>query len=232
MQNLNIVYEDNHIIVIVKPYNVAVQEDSSKDEDMLNIIKNYIKIRDNKPGNVYIGLVHRLDRVTGGLMVFAKTSKAAARLTEQIKDKQLKKNYLCVVNGIPKNSKDKLTTYLKKDEKTNTVSIVPMAQLGSKQAVLEYELIASKNNKSLLSINLITGRSHQIRVQMAKQLNMPIYADFKYGDKTNKGNLCLWAYKLAFVHPTTKQNLKFVSCPDFDNSGFKIFKDDIEKIIK
>lgn len=231
MQQPNIVFEDNHIIVVVKPFNVSTQEDASKDEDMLNIIKNYIKVRDNKPGNVFLGLVHRLDRVTGGLMVFAKTSKAAARLTEQIKDKQLKKSYLCVVNGVPNKNNEKLTTFLKKDEKTNTVSIVPMMEDGAKEAILEYELIASKVNKSLLSINLITGRSHQIRVQMAKQLNMPIFADFKYGDKTNKGNVCLWAYKLEFTHPTTKQNLKFLACPDF-NSGFKLFKDEIEKLIK
>lgn len=228
----NIVYEDNHVIVVVKPHNVSVQEDECKDDDMLNILKNYIKIRDNKPGRVFLGLVHRLDRVTGGLMVFAKTSKAASRLCAELKEKQLKKQYLCVINGKPQQMRDKLTTYLKKDEKTNTVFIAPKLEEGAKEAILEYEIVAEKNNLSLVKVNLITGRSHQIRVQMAKQLNCPIYADFKYGDKTHNGNLCLWSYELTFTHPTTKQNLRFVACPEFKNSGFRYFESEIEKLIK
>ena len=228
----NIVYEDNHVIVVVKPHNVSVQEDESKDEDMLNIIKNFIKKRDNKPGRVFLGLVHRLDRVTGGLMVFAKTSKAASRLSNELKDKKLKKHYLCVINGCPQIVRDKLTTYLKKDEKTNTVYIAPKLEEGAKEAVLEYEVLATKGNLSLVRVDLITGRSHQIRVQMAKQLNCPIYADFKYGDKTHKGNLCLWSYELTITHPTTKQNLRFVACPEFKNSGFRYFETEIEKLIK
>ena len=227
----NIVFEDNHIIVGVKPQNVSVQEDESKDEDLLNIIKNFIKVRDKKPGRVFLGLVHRLDRPTGGLMVFAKTSKAAARLSEQLKSKGLKKKYLCVVNGKPQISHDLLTTYLKKDEKTNTVYIAPKLEEGSKEAKLEYTVISSNEKYSLISVDLITGRSHQIRVQMAKQLNCPIYADFKYGDGAHKGNLCLWAYELTFTHPTTKQNLRFVSEPD-QIPGFKIFANEIEKLIK
>lgn len=228
----NIVYEDNHVLVVVKPHNVSAQLDESEDEDMLNTLKNYIKVKYNKPGRVFLGLVHRLDRPTGGLMVFAKTSKSAARLSEELKQHQLKKRYLCVVNGRPQLNSDRLTTYLKKDEKTNTVYIAPKLEEGSKEAILEYEVVASKNNLSLISINLLTGRSHQIRVQMAKQLNCPIFADFKYGDKTHKGNLCLWAYELSFIHPTTKQNLKFVACPNFENSGFEFFKTEIEKLIK
>ena len=114
-----IIYEDNHIIVVIKPYNIAVQEDSSADLDMLTIIKEYIKERDKKPGNVFLGLVHRLDRPTGGVMVFAKTSKAASRLSDQLKSKQMKKHYLTVVLGRPKDVKAHLVTYLKKDEKTN-----------------------------------------------------------------------------------------------------------------
>ena len=120
-----IVYEDNHIIVVVKPHNISVQEDDSKDPDMLTIIKDFIKERDDKQGNVFLGLVHRLDRPTGGVMVFAKTSKAASRLSKQLKDKQLKKHYFCIVNGRPQIIEDKLVTYLKKDEKTNTVKIAP-----------------------------------------------------------------------------------------------------------
>ena len=128
--------------------------------------------------------------------------------------------------------RDKLTTYLKKDEKTNTVYIAPKLEEGAKEAVLEYEVLATKGNLSLVRVDLITGRSHQIRVQMAKQLNCPIYADFKYGDKTHKGNLCLWSYELTFTHPTTKQNLRFVACPEFKNSGFRYFETEIEKLIK
>ncbi len=232
MQEPQIIYEDNHIIVVIKPHNISVQEDSSKDPDMLTIIKDYIKVRDNKPGNVFLGLVHRLDRPTGGVMVFAKTSKAASRLSKQLKDKELKKKYLCVVNGKPQIAQTKLTTYLKKDEKTNTVKIAPKLEEGSKEAVLEYQLLSSKNKFSLMEINLITGRSHQIRVQMSSQLNLPIYGDFKYGDKAHGGNLALWAYELNFLHPVTKQSMKFKVAPEDENSAFKLFKNEIEKIME
>ena len=227
-----IIYEDNHIIVVIKPYNIPVQADKSGDLDMLTIIKNYIKQRDNKPGNVYLGLVHRLDRPTGGVMVFAKTSKSATRLTAELKAKEIKKKYLCVVLGKPQIAQNRLETYLKKDEKTNTVSIAPKLEAGSKQAILEYNLINTKNNLSLLEINLITGRSHQIRVQMSKQLNLSLFGDFKYGDKAHGGNLALWAYELTFTHPTTKQNLKFMVAPDYTNPAFKLFENEISKLVE
>lgn len=226
-----IVYEDNHIIVVIKPHNISVQEDDSKDPDMLTIIKEFLKKRDNKPGNVFLGLVHRLDRPTGGVMVFAKTSKAASRLSKQLKEKQLKKHYLCVINGKPQLVTNRLVTYLKKDEKTNTVKIAPKLEEGSKEAILEYEVIETKNNFSLVDVDLITGRSHQIRVQMSSQLNAPIFGDFKYGDKEHGGNLALWAYELTFNHPTTKENLKFRVAPDFNNPAFKYFEKEIEKMI-
>ncbi len=234
-----ILYEDNHIIVVVKPHNVSVQEDESKDLDMLTIIKDFIKQRDKKPGNVFLGLVHRLDRPTGGVMVFAKTSKAAARLSAELKSKQMQKTYLAVICGKPQIANDQLVTYLKKDEKTNTVSIAPKLEDGAKQAILNYQVLSSKSftengqdtTLSLVEVDLITGRSHQIRVQMSKQLNAPIYADFKYGDKAHKGNLALWAYKLEFVHPTTKQNMVFKAEPDFENSIFSTYKTEIEKLI-
>ncbi|HIU06659.1 MAG TPA: RluA family pseudouridine synthase [Candidatus Onthoplasma faecigallinarum] len=226
-----IIYEDNHVIVVIKPQNISVQADSSKDIDMLTIIKNYIKQRDNKPGNVFLGLVHRLDRPTGGVMVFAKTSKAASRLTEQLKKKQLKKKYFCVVNGRPQLVENRLVTYLKKDEKTNTVKIAPQLEEGSKEAILEYKVVETKNKLSLIDVNLITGRSHQIRVQMSGQLNTPIYGDFKYGDKLHGGALALWSYELTFIHPITKENMKFKVAPDYNNPAFKIFEKTIEKII-
>lgn len=227
----NIIYEDNHIIVVIKPHNISVQEDDSKDADMLTIIKEFIKNRDQKPGNVFLGLVHRLDRPTGGVMVFAKTSKAASRLSKQLKDKELKKHYLCVVNGKPQIAEDRLVTYLKKDEKTNTVKIAPKLEDGVKEAILEYKVIENKNNFSLLDVNLITGRSHQIRVQTSAQLNTPIFGDFKYGDKSHGGNLALWAYELTFIHPISKQNLKFKVAPDYNNAAFNLFKESIEDLI-
>ena len=231
MQEPKIIYEDNHIIVVIKPHNIAVQEDKSKDIDMLTIIKEFIKNRDNKPGNVFLGLVHRLDRPTGGVMVFAKTSKAASRLSKELKDKKLKKHYLCVINGKPQLSSNRLVTYLKKDEKTNTVRIAPKLEEGSKEAILNYQVIETKNKYSLVEVDLITGRSHQIRVQMSSQLNAPIFGDFKYGDKENGGALALWAYELTFTHPTTKENMRFKVAPDYNNQAFKLFEDTIEKMI-
>lgn len=228
----NIIYEDNHVIVVIKPHNISVQEDESQDLDMLTIIKEYIKKRDSKPGNVFLGLVHRLDRPTGGVMVFAKTSKAASRLSGELKDKKLKKHYLCVVNGKPQLARNKLTTYLKKDEKTNTVRIAPKLESGSKEAVLEYEIVETKDKYSLIDVNLITGRSHQIRVQMSSQLNTPIYGDYKYGDKEHGGNLALWAYELTFTHPITKEDMRFTVAPDYSNPAFKFFEETIEKKMK
>lgn len=226
-----ILYEDNHVIVVVKPHNISVQGDESGDIDMLTILKNYIKERDKKPGNVFVGLVHRLDRPTGGLMVFAKTSKSASRLSAQLKDKTLKKHYFCVINGRPQLKENRLIAYLKKDEKTNTVKIAPKLEQGSKEAILEYKLIETKNKLSLMEIDLITGRSHQIRVQMASQLNAPIFGDFKYGDKDHAGNLALWAYQLSFVHPISKENMTFRAVPDFKNPAFNIFGETIKNLI-
>lgn len=226
-----IIYEDNHIIVVIKPQNISVQADSSGDLDMLSIIKEFIKVRDKKPGNVYLGLVHRLDRPTGGVMVFAKTSKSASRLSKELKAKQFKKKYLCVVLGRPKLIENRLTTYLKKDEKNNIVYIAPQTEEGSKEAILDYSVLSTKNKLSLLEVSLITGRSHQIRVQMAKQLNTPIYADIKYGDEEHIGNLALWAYQLEFVHPVTKEIMKFRVAPNYKNIAFKMFASEIEKLL-
>ena len=165
-------------------------------------------------------------------MVFVKTSKAASRLSKELKDKQLRKHYLCVVNGKPQLANNRLVTYLKKDEKTNTVRIAPKLEEGSKEAILEYSVLESKNKYSLIDVDLITGRSHQIRVQMSAQLNCPIFGDFKYGDKDHGGNLALWAYELTFTHPTTKENMRFTVAPDYANPAFKLFEDVIENKIK
>ena len=228
----DIIYEDNHLLVIIKPQNVAVQEDESKDADLLNLLKNFIKVRDNKQGNVYLGLVHRLDRPTGGVMVFAKTSKCASRLTEQLKKHDMKKTYLCVVNGTPEAKSNRLQAFLVKDEKTNTVSLATRSDYGAKEAILDYEVLSSKKGYSLVKVDLLTGRSHQIRVQMAKQNKTVVFGDFKYGDKTHKSNLALWAYQLSFNHPTTKKQMVFKACPDMDMAVWKMFEKDIEKLVQ
>jgi len=215
MDSLDILFEDNHIIVVLKPQNVPVQEDESKDPDMLNIIKKYIKEKYNKPGEVFLGLVHRLDRPTGGVMVFAKTSKAAARLSEAIREGEFDKTYLTVVVGEPKEKSGRLIHYLMKNTANNNVMIVPQATEGAKRAELLYKVLDNKNGLSLIEVDLITGRSHQIRVQM-NSLKTPVYGDVRYGgsDVIGKGsNLALWAASLIFNHPVTKERLVFKVYP-------------------
>ena len=207
-QNINILYEDNHLLVVIKPANVPVCKDSSKDKDLLTTLKEYIKQKYKKPGNVYLGLVHRLDRPVEGIMVFAKTSKAAERLAKQINNKQFIKTYYAVVEGIPK-EKETLKDYLKKDEKTNTSYI--SNEKDGKLSVLEYTKIKTKNSLSLVKINLLTGRHHQIRVQFSSR-NLPLYGDHKYNPKfikDNKENIALIAKELSFYHPTTNELLHF-----------------------
>ena len=227
----DIVYEDNHLLVVIKPHNIAVQEDESKDDDLLNLLKNYIKVRDNKPGNVFLGLVHRLDRPTGGVMVFAKTSKCASRLTEQLKNKDMKKTYLCTVLGKPNQPKSRLTAYLVKDEKNNVVNLATRSDYGAKEAILDYEVLDTQANMSLVKVNLLTGRSHQIRVQMSKQCGTVIYGDFKYGDKSHGGNLALWAYELKFKHPTTQKPMVFKVLPDIEKAPWSVFDSTISKLV-
>lgn len=210
MNNLNILYEDNHIIVVVKKSNILSQNDITNDIDMLTLVKKYVKEKYNKPGNVYIGLVHRLDRMVSGVMVFAKTSKAAARLNEQIRNNTFKKSYLCIVKGIFDKKSEILEDYLIKNEKTKT-SYVSDKNNG-KLSKLQYFVLNTKNNLSLLKINLITGRHHQIRVQLSSR-NHPIYGDNKYDKNPNKCNIMLHAYKINFKHPITKEDLEFKYYP-------------------
>ena len=211
MNNLKILYEDNHIIVVIKPYNVPVQADSSNDLDMLTIIKNYIKEKYNKPGNVYLGLVHRLDRPVGGVMVFAKTSKAASRLSEEVRTNKIHKTYLAVVHGVLDKKDDKLINKMSKDQKTHNSYI---DEKNGKEAVLEYKVIKEEDNLSLLKINLITGRHHQIRLQLSN-INHPIYGDQRYGFQDKK-QIMLYAYKLEFTHPVTKELMTFKNLPTWD----------------
>ena len=230
MDELNVVYEDNHIIVVIKPQNIPTQEDESHDKDLLTMVKEYIKVKENKPGNVFVGLVHRLDRPTGGIMVFAKTSKAASRLTQEMHTGDFKKRYLTIVVGKPREKRAKLVNYLLKNARTNTVQVVPELTTNAKRAELDYIVLDEKEKVSLLDVNLATGRSHQIRVQL-KNIGCPVYGDVKYGgDKLAKGhNLALWAYELKFVHPTTKENMTFKCYPPEDITPWNVFNLDIVK---
>lgn len=226
-KDLQILYEDNHIIVVSKPFNIPVQADKSGDEDLLTIIKTYIKEKYNKPNNVFLGLVHRLDRPTGGLMVFAKTSKAASRLCESIREGDFEKKYLAVVVGAPEEEKASLVHYLKKNSVTNNVYVVPSATLEAKRAELSYKLLEKAGRVSLLEVSLITGRSHQIRVQLSA-IKCPIFGDVRYGGDIAKGyNLALFAAKLEFPHPVTKDKMVFIAYPPDIEEPWKRF--DIER---
>lgn len=211
---LKVIYEDNHIIVVEKIPNVPSQEDKTGDISMMTLIKDYIKEKYNKPGNVYLGLVHRLDRPVGGVMVFAKTSKAASRLSNEVREKVFKKEYLAVVDGKLEQEKGTLENYLYKDKKTNTSYVVNKDKKDSKYAKLDYEVIKydKENDLSLIKINLHTGRHHQIRVQLAN-IGHSIYGDQRYGIKGKNKQIALWAYKLTIEHPTKKEKMEFEDLP-------------------
>ena len=225
MQKLNVIYEDNHIIVVEKMVNVPSQADKTGDLDMLTIIKQYLKEKYNKPGNVYLGLVHRLDRPVGGVMVFAKTSKAAARLSEQVRVKEFKKKYLVVVNGKMENKKGVLEDYLLKNEKANMSKVVSKETKNAKYAALDYEVLKYNEeiDLSVLKINLHTGRHHQIRVQLSSR-NHSIYGDQKYCGRGHGKQIALWAYELTIIHPVTKEEMTFKVLPEKIGS-WKILED-------
>ena len=219
MNDLNILYEDNHIIVVVKPQNILSQGDSTKDIDMLSIIKKYLKEKYNKPGNVYLGLVHRLDRPAGGVMVFAKSSKAASRLQESMKNGLFHKKYLAVVNGLLDEKDGEMVDYLlKKDDGTTIVTSKEKGKLSK----LKYKVVDENisHNLSLVEIELLTGRHHQIRVQFSTRSH-PLFGDQRYGKQDNK-QICLWAYEIEFLHPVKKEMMKFRFLPP-KIEGFEIF---------
>ena len=223
MEDFIILHEDNHIIVVLKPQNVPSCEDESKDMDMLTMIKEYIREKYNKQGNVYLGLVHRLDRPTGGVMVFAKSSKAASRLSEQLRDGDFEKRYLAVTVGSPREEKATLTHYMKKNAVNNMVYVCPPTVQGAKFAELEYNVLEKNSDLALVDVRLHTGRSHQIRVQMSA-IGHPLYGDMRYGgEKAKKGHLALWAYYLSFTHPVSKERMVFRVQPPKDNTPWNIF---------
>jgi 23S rRNA pseudouridine1911/1915/1917 synthase len=217
--SLQILYEDNQIIVAIKPFNVLSQSDCTGDKDMVTIVKEYIKEKYNKPGNVYLGLVHRLDRPVGGVMIFARTSKAASRLTDMFKKHCFTKKYLAVVYGIFDKKTGKLTDYLSKGMDGNTTI---SNKKNGKYSELNYKVIAEENsnNLSLLEIELLTGRHHQIRVQFASR-NHCLYGDQRYG-KNDNNQIALWAYYIEFIHPTKKEKVSF-SCFPPQNGVWTLF---------
>ena len=214
MNNLNVLYEDNHIIVVEKKPNILSQSDITGDKDLLTLVKEYVKVKYNKPGNVYIGLVHRLDRPVGGIMVFARTSKAAKRLNEQIKNHEFKKTYVAVLDGVLDSDKGTLKDYLYKDTKKHYSMVVNEKHKVAKLSMLEYETISYVDNKTIVKINLITGRHHQIRVQFSN-MGYPLYGDQLYG-KNNHEQIRLYSYKLEFNHPVTKEKLVFKLLPKWE----------------
>ena len=207
---MNVIYEDNHLLVVEKPINIPMQEDDSKDSDLLSLCKNYIKEKYNKPGNVYLGLVHRLDRPVSGVCVFAKTSKAASRLSKQVQDHTFKKEYLAIVEDNSLKDSGHFEDYLLKDTKTNTVKVNPSGKL----AILDYDVIKRKNNLALVKVHLKTGRSHQIRVQFSTR-NHSLWGDQRYNPNAKVGQqIALHACSITFNHPITNESLTFESNPN------------------
>ena len=209
VSDLEVLYEDNHIIVVIKPINVLSQADNTNDPDMLSIVKKYLKEKYNKPGNVYLGLVHRLDRPVGGIMVFAKTSKAASRLSDTIRKGEFHKKYYAVVRGALKNKHDKLINYIKKEDNKSVIT----DEKDGKYSELSYNVIEEINDLSLVDIDLKTGRHHQIRVQF-QHINHPLYGDQRYGIEDKK-QIGLYAYHLEFIHPVKKELMIFDSKPKY-----------------
>lgn len=209
---LNVIYEDNHVIVVEKPCNIPSQADKTGDEDMLTLVKEYIKKKYNKPGEVFVGLVHRLDRPVGGIMVFAKTSKGASRLSDSIRKKEFSKTYLAVVNGKFDEKHGVLEDYLYKNEALNKSMVVSKEKSGAKFARLYYDVLEENGTCSLVKIKLETGRHHQIRVQFS-HAGHPLVGDQKYGKTEPNKQIALWAYELEFKHPTKDEILKFTCMP-------------------
>jgi 23S rRNA pseudouridine1911/1915/1917 synthase len=220
-RGINILYEDNHLLVAEKPYGVPSQADSSGDEDMLTLCKAYIKQKYEKPGDVFLGLVHRLDRPTRGVMVFARTSKAAGRLSEQIKNGEFSKTYLTVLTAAPEEKKGELWNWLYKDESEHIARIVSEDAEGAKKAGLEFEVLGRAEGLSLVRVKLITGRFHQIRAQFAN-IGCAVYGDMKYGKQDIKAELALFACGLSFLHPTKSERMEFSIKPS--HYPFNLFR--------
>ena len=215
---MTVVYEDNHIIIVNKTASEIVQGDKTGDVPLSETVKQYLKEKYHKPGNVFIGVTHRLDRPVSGLVVFAKTSKALSRLNEMFKNSEVKKTYWAIVKQTPTETEGELVNYLVRNEKQNKSYAYDTEKPGSKKAILHYRLIARSDNYSLLEVDLKTGRHHQIRCQLAK-MGCPIKGDLKYGfPRSNPdGSICLHARRVRFVHPVSKELIDVVAPVPSDN---------------
>ncbi|MBQ2989699.1 MAG: RluA family pseudouridine synthase [Clostridia bacterium] len=222
---VQIVYEDNHLLVVVKPPNMPTQADASGDPDLHSTMKQYVAEKYQKPGAVYLGLVHRLDRPVGGLVVLARTSKAADRLSEQVRKKTLARQYVAAVRGEAPDSRE-LNDWLLKDEKTNTVHAVKEGTPGAKDAKLCYALAGRADGLSLLRVKLFTGRSHQIRVQLSHSGN-PIWGDARYGAGRPGEQIALWGAHLGLVHPTKKEEMRFDAPPPRSQAPWRLFTEEV-----
>ncbi|SDS32959.1 ribosomal large subunit pseudouridine synthase D [Polaribacter sp. KT25b] len=210
--NLQILFEDNHIIIVNKRSGDITQGDRTGDKPLSDVVKEYIKEKYNKPGDVFLGVVHRLDRPTSGVIIFARTSKSLERLNKMLRDKNISKTYWAVVKDHPKKEKDTLINYLKKNPKNNKSSVYPKEITDSKKAILHYKIIKKLDNYSLLEIDLETGRHHQIRAQLSS-IGFPIKGDLKYGfNRSNKdGSIHLHARKIQFTHPVSKEQISVIA---------------------
>lgn len=224
-----IVYEDNHLLVAVKPPNQLTQGDATGDEALLDELKGYIKVKYQKPGEVYLGLVHRLDRPVGGLVAFARTSKAASRLSEQLRSHTMHRDYLAVVeNGDALADEGTLHHWLLKDEANGNVRAVKAETAGSQEAKLHYSVLARHSATALVHVVLETGRKHQIRVQFASS-GHPLRYDMRYGHGERGQNIALWGAMLTLAHPTHKQPMTFISQPR--GEAYKPYAETIDRFL-
>lgn len=212
-----ILYEDNHLFVINKNSGELVQGDKTGDVPLIENIKQFIKVRDKKPGNVYLGLIHRLDRPTSGVLIFAKTSKALSRMNEMFKTRDVEKLYWAIVEGKVEQKFERLEHYLRKNQKKNLVTVFTHPTKDAKKAILEYKVLGELDNYTLLEVDLYTGRSHQIRSQLSF-IGHPIKGDLKYGSKRSNrdGSISLHARKISFIHPVSKETIEIIAQPPKD----------------
>ncbi len=215
---MKVVYEDNHIIIVYKESGEIVQGDKTGDKPLSDIVKEYIKHKYNKPGNVFLGVVHRLDRPVSGLVVFAKTSKALTRLNNMFRDGEIHKTYWAITRNRPPEEEGTLTDWLVRNEKQNKSYAHNKEVARSKKAILHYKIIGASDKYTLLEVNLMTGRHHQIRCQLA-HMGCPIKGDLKYGAKRSNadGSISLLSHKVEFVHPVSKEPISVISPLPNDN---------------
>lgn len=231
MQSLpfSVVYEDNHLLIVNKASGVPSQSDLTGDPPLTDYAKAYLKEKYAKTGNIFCGLIHRLDRPVSGIMVLAKTSKALARMNEIFRTRQVRKTYLAISSGKPEPASGKLVHWLTKNAKTNVSRAHAQQVRNSNRAELDYRLLANAGDKFLLEVNPVTGRGHQIRVQLAA-IGCPIWGDAKYGskEKDSLGSICLHAYRIAFEHPIRREPMSFSAPPPFERPVWQTFRSIID----